>query len=63
MPVTITISSGTEANGLIIKDKLVSIYNLDIEKIREHIKSSMSSSLFDSAVTAQMIQDNIEEID
>ena len=63
MPITVTISDGSSSKGLKIKQELTQLYGLDTDKVRDFIKDTLTGALFDRAVTSQMIQDNVEEID
>ena len=63
MPVTITVSDGSSSKGLRIKQELTDLYDLDADKVRDFIKLNLTGTLFDRVVTAQMLQDNIQEID
>ena len=63
MPITLTVTDGSSSKGLKIKQELVDLYGLDTDKIRAFIKKSLMGTLFDRTVTAEMILDNIEEID
>ena len=63
MPITITVTDGSSSKGLRLKQELTKLYGLDTDKVRDFIRASLTATLFDRAVTSQMIQDNIEEID
>ena len=63
MPIMITVTDGSSSKGLRIKQELTNLYDLDADKVRDFIKSSLTGTLFDRAITSQMLQDNIEEID